>query len=341
MRRALPPEPHLDHLKKQAKDLLEAHHRGDPQAAERIRAVLPSFASMSDAEILRAPFALHDAQSAIGREYGYKSWTDLRAEVTRQRGNVFPSAFFRAMEPQLRAMWGTPMPDAVKEALKSAWSSDGAALEAPLPDKLPLIAVRNTLLVPGAVAPLMIGRPSSMAALEAAMRQSPPTVASFAQRDAATEDVRTEALHPVGCQVLVHALLPQDSGRAFVVLRGMRWIALEAVEPAASAPAYLTARVSPVDVDEEDQGEEVSALFTSLRERARQLAGAMPESSQLVPLIDAIEDPERLANLVVANLWCPVDDKARYAAEKTLPAKLRTAITLVDAVGKAQASAGR
>jgi ATP-dependent Lon protease len=289
---------------------------------------------MSDAEVLRAPFALHDAQSAIAREYGYKSWTDLRAEVARQRGTAFPAAFFKAMEPQLQAMWGMPMPPAVKDAMKSAWSSDGTALAAPLPDSLPLIAVRNALLVPGAVAPLMIGRPSSMAALEAAMRQSPPTVASFAQRDAATEDVIRESLHPVGCQVYVHAFLPQDNARAFVVLRGMRWIALEAVEPSGGAPPYLTARASAVDVDDddedEDEGQEVSALFASLRERARLLASGMPESSQVVALIEGIEDPERLANLVVANLWCPVDDKAKYAAERTLPAKLRTALTLVE-----------
>jgi hypothetical protein len=329
--RSLPSEPHLDHLKKQAKDLLEAHKRGDASAAQRIREALPSFASMSVAEVLRAPFALHDAQSAIAREYGHKSWTELRAEVARLRGAAFPSAFFNVMEPQLQAMWGSPMPAAVKDAMRAAWSSDVSALAAPVPEGLPLIAVRNALLVPGAVAPLMLGRPSSIAALEAAMRQSPPTVASFAQRDAATEDVREESLHPVGCQVYVHALLPQENARAFVVLRGLRWLALDAVEPSGGGSAYLTARVSIVDVDDADEGQELSTLFAALRERARLLVSAMPDSSQVVALIDGIEDPERLADLVVGNLWCPVSDKAKYAEERTVAAKLRRVHALLDA----------
>ena len=72
MRRELPTQPHIDHLKKQAKDLLEAHERGDAEALARIRAAVPAFAGMGDEELARAPFALHDAQSAIAREYGLK-----------------------------------------------------------------------------------------------------------------------------------------------------------------------------------------------------------------------------------------------------------------------------
>jgi hypothetical protein len=66
--RQLPTRPHLDHLKAQAKDLLDAHRRGEPEAFERIRASVPAFARMADDELARAAFALHDAQSAIARE---------------------------------------------------------------------------------------------------------------------------------------------------------------------------------------------------------------------------------------------------------------------------------
>src|SRR5215468_9892895 len=81
MSRQLPAKPHLDHLKAQAKDLLDAHRRGEPEAFERIRASVPAFARMSDEELARATFALHDAQSAIAREYGFPSWAELRDKV--------------------------------------------------------------------------------------------------------------------------------------------------------------------------------------------------------------------------------------------------------------------
>lgn len=339
--RELPAEPHLNHLKKQAKDLLEAQRRGETEAAARIREALPSFASMSDAEVLRAPFALHDAQSAVAREYGYKSWSDLRAEVARQREAAFPSAMFAAMEPQLRAMWGRPMPPAVADALKQAWSSDvPKALKLPVPGKLPLLAIRNALLVPGALAPFHIARPASLAAIEEATKQTPPMIAAFAQRDASNEDVRSESVHPIGCQALVHAhILGEEEGKGFIVLRGLRWIALEGIEPMRDGAPALVVRVSPVEVDDEDAAREVPALFVSLKERARQLASAMPGGAQVVGIVDGIHDPERLANLVVGNLWRPVDDKARFAEERTLAGKLRIALALVEAAAEAQKKA--
>jgi hypothetical protein len=337
--RKLPSEPHLDHLKKQAKDLLEAHKRGDTEAAARIRDALPSFASKSDAEALRAPFALHDAQSAVAREYGYKSWSDLRAEVARQREAAFPAAMFAAMEPQLRAMWGRPMPSAVADALKESWSSDVPnALKLPLPGKLPLLAIRNALLVPGALAPFHIARPSSLAAIEEATKKAPSMIAAFAQRDAANEDVRAEALHPSGCQALVHAHILEDGhDKGFIVLRGLRWIALEGIEPMGSESPALVASVSPLEVDDEDADEQVSGLFAALKERAGQLASAMPGGAQVVKIVEGIHDPERLADLVVGNLWCAVEEKVRFATERTLAGKLRIALALVGAQAEKKA----
>jgi ankyrin repeat protein len=78
--RELPARPHLDNLKKQAKSLLDAAERRDPDALRRLGA-LPSFAGKSLDEIASADVALHDAQSAIAREYGFASWNALREEV--------------------------------------------------------------------------------------------------------------------------------------------------------------------------------------------------------------------------------------------------------------------
>src|SRR5260221_7119602 len=79
--RMLPPEPHLDHLKHQAKKLLQARATRAPMALQRIREFHPRFARSSDAEIHGAGFTLSDAQLAIAREYGFRSWARLRAYV--------------------------------------------------------------------------------------------------------------------------------------------------------------------------------------------------------------------------------------------------------------------
>ena len=64
----LPAKPSLDHLRRQARDLLRAAQAGDSKAAGRIRAV---------SDVL----TLANAQLAVAREYGFASWTRLRDEV--------------------------------------------------------------------------------------------------------------------------------------------------------------------------------------------------------------------------------------------------------------------
>ena len=78
--RPLPDSPDLDQLRKQAKDLLRAARAGDPTASTRFR-ILPSLAHAGDDELVRAPIALHDAQSVIAREHGFPSWNALRERV--------------------------------------------------------------------------------------------------------------------------------------------------------------------------------------------------------------------------------------------------------------------
>jgi Ankyrin repeats (3 copies) len=78
--RELPARPNLDNLKKQAKSLLDAAKAGDADALQRF-AALPSLAGRPPADVAAAGLALHDAQSAVAREYGFVSWNALREEV--------------------------------------------------------------------------------------------------------------------------------------------------------------------------------------------------------------------------------------------------------------------
>ena len=71
--RRLPPNPSLDHLKYQAKDLLKEHAARDAGAAQRIREFHPCFSRGTDAEIFAAQLKLSDAQLTIARESGFPS----------------------------------------------------------------------------------------------------------------------------------------------------------------------------------------------------------------------------------------------------------------------------
>jgi len=71
--------PNLDHFKHQARDLQRAHRSGDPEANQRIREFHPRLRGASEAEIVASQLSLADAQATIAREYGFPSWTKLRA----------------------------------------------------------------------------------------------------------------------------------------------------------------------------------------------------------------------------------------------------------------------
>ena len=94
--RELPERPDLEQLKRQAKDLLQAARNRDAAALARFR-ILPAFARIPDADLARAPLALHDAQSVVAREHGLDSWNALRERV-EERTLAFGAAVEQFVE---------------------------------------------------------------------------------------------------------------------------------------------------------------------------------------------------------------------------------------------------
>jgi Ankyrin repeats (3 copies) len=77
----LPSSPNLDHLKYQAKDLLQGHSAHSAEVAQRLREFHPGFQGASDDQIFTVALTLSDAQLAIAREYGFPSWARLKAHI--------------------------------------------------------------------------------------------------------------------------------------------------------------------------------------------------------------------------------------------------------------------
>lgn len=78
----LPARPNLDHLKRQAKDLLNDQRAGEPSALQRIREFHPRFHGLADGAIRASAYSLSDAQLTIAREYGFASWVRLTNHLT-------------------------------------------------------------------------------------------------------------------------------------------------------------------------------------------------------------------------------------------------------------------
>ena len=79
--KSLPSNPSLEHLKYQARDLLNALNQGNAEAFARAREFHPKFTRTSDDEIRAAKLSLADAKLIIAREYGFDSWPKLKHHV--------------------------------------------------------------------------------------------------------------------------------------------------------------------------------------------------------------------------------------------------------------------
>lgn len=322
MRQKLPERPHLDHLKKQAKELVELHRSSNAAALSRIRESLPAFAGATDDAVANVPFALHDAQSVIAREYGFPSFVELSTHVEERQRSA-------AVESLVRRVAPGPVPNAVIVAVaEAARSVPGTLADLASVGKLPLIAVRNAVVSSGATAPLCLGRPSSIAAVHAAERVPARLVAVFPQRDAAVEEPSLADLYDTGCVAFVSAIVPQGEA-VWVVLRGVAWAKLDGLE---SEGTHLVARVSAIAMEPDDEGD-VTRLAAELRREAKRLARATaPESERF---IDEIADAGALADAVMSNLPGTVAEKVAYAAERRVATKLRRALDAVRALDAA------
>jgi len=193
-------------------------------------------------------------------------------------------------------------------------------------DELPVLPIRNAVLFPGAVAPFDVGREKSVALVEDVDNLAAPVIAIFAQRDPSTDDPGKDDLHQVGCAARVLKALKHSSGNYSLILQGLERIRLDEITQ--SAP-YLKAKVARLG-ETSPADDEAEALSMSLRDIAKQVIQLMPElPREAGSLIDSIQAPGALADLVAANLDAPVDEKATLLETVDVKDRIRKVLKLL------------
>ncbi len=193
-------------------------------------------------------------------------------------------------------------------------------------DELAVLPIRNAVLFPGAVAPFDVGREKSVALVEDVQDLPTPVIAIFAQRDPSTDDPEADDLYPVGCAARVLKALKHSSGNYSLILQGLTRIRLETIT---QTGPYLRAKIKRIEsVATEDV--EAEALAMSLRDIAKQVIQLMPElPREAGSLIDSIQAPGALADLVAANLDAPVDEKAQLIETVDVKERIRKVLRLL------------
>jgi ATP-dependent Lon protease len=186
-----------------------------------------------------------------------------------------------------------------------------------IPSLLPVLPVRDVVLYPGVTVPLAIGRPRSLAALEAAGDDGFLLVAT--QRDASVEEPTLEQLHPVGCIVrVVRVIDARREGKQAIVVGIVR------SRLHGPLPADGSGRVPIEPLDErEPETPELDAVWqrvVSLAHRVIDLHDDYPDEWKA--FVQGIPTPGLLADLIASTLPLPPEERIALLEEARPSARL-------------------
>ncbi len=122
-----------------------------------------------------------------------------------------------------------------------------------IPDSLPVLPLRNTVLFPGVVVPITVGRDKSIKLIRETYNNGDKTIAVVAQKDVKVEEPNFDDLHKTGTQAFILKLLTMPDGSTTAIIQGKRRIKLEQM---VSSEPYFTSTVSPILEDKSQVNDE-------------------------------------------------------------------------------------
>jgi ATP-dependent Lon protease len=168
-----------------------------------------------------------------------------------------------------------------------------------VPEILPILPVRDTVLFPGAVLPLTVGRESSLA-LVSALQGEEKMLGVVAQLDPRVEEPSAADLHKVGTLAKVHKTVKMPNGNVVIFLEGLQRIQI--VDLIGLRP-YLRAKVEPQPDIIGESDTELEALQRNAQDLFRDVVSHSPQlSDDLQSAAMNIGDPGRLADFIAGTL---------------------------------------
>jgi ATP-dependent Lon protease len=169
-----------------------------------------------------------------------------------------------------------------------------------LPDELPILPLRDTVLFPNSFMPLAVARESSVRLIDEAI-SSGKLIGVFTQRDASIEEPQQDDLYRVGTASHIHKMFKLPDGSLRLIVQGLARLTLDQVT---ETRPYLRGRISPAAEATGDQDRlEIDALLRNIKTNFQQVVSLSPLlSDDLQTLAANIVEPGRLADFIASSL---------------------------------------
>jgi ATP-dependent Lon protease len=169
-----------------------------------------------------------------------------------------------------------------------------------VPDELPILPLRDTVLFPNSFMPLAVARESSVRLIDEAI-SSGKLIGVFTQRDAAIEEPQQSDLFQVGTASHIHKMFKLPDGSLRLIVQGLERLTLDEIT---ETRPYLRGKVTPaVEALQEDDRLEIDALLRNIKTNFQQVVSLSPLlSDDLQTLASNITEPGRLADFIASSL---------------------------------------
>ncbi len=177
-----------------------------------------------------------------------------------------------------------------------------------LPEELPLLPLRNTVLFPGVVLPITVGRDKSIKAVTDAYK-SDKLIGVVAQQDSQVEDPQVGDLSAVGTVARIVKQIKMPDGGTTIIIQGKTRFKIQ--EITASEP-YFKARVEKLVEQEAPADEDFQAYVANIKELASEIIQLSPNiPTEAGIILKNIENPVFLIHFVSSNLSVELSEKQK------------------------------
>ncbi|MEO6456029.1 MAG: endopeptidase La [Ginsengibacter sp.] len=198
--------------------------------------------------------------------------------------------------------------------------------DVPIPAQMRLLPLRNTVLFPGVVLPITVGRDKSIKAVNDAYKAD-KLVGVISQKDSAVEEPTVSDLVSVGTVAKIVKLIKMPDGGTTIIIQGKQRFKIDEIT---EEEPYFKANITVLEDEALTNDDDFSAMVGSIKELAAQIINLSPNlPSEASIILKNIENPAFLIHFVSSNLNSSLPEKQRLLEINNIKARAEVLMNLL------------
>ena len=195
-----------------------------------------------------------------------------------------------------------------------------------IPDELPLLPLRNTVLFPGVVLPITVGRDKSIKAVTDAYKAD-KLIGVIAQKDSTVEEPTIADLEEIGTVAKIAKLIKMPDGGTTIIIQGKKRFKIDEIT---CEDPYFKAKIQTLEEEVLTDDKDFNAMVGSIKDLAGQIVQISPNlPSEAAIILKNIENPVFLIHFVSSNLNSDIKNKQRLLVINNLKERAELLMNLM------------